>query len=94
MLDVELLAMRLLWLLREQYASLLAARYRIQPEESDGLDAYELLCLVGRKRGMLISGGEVNTERAAITILDEFRSGKLGKITLDCAPEEDTDVCV
>ncbi len=93
-LDVELLAMRLLWLLREQYASLLAARYRIQPEESDGLDAYELLCLVGRKRGMLISGGEVNTERAAITILDEFRSGKLGKITLDCAPEEDTDVCV
>ena len=38
---------------------------------------------VGRKRGMLISGGEVNTERAAITVLDEFRSGKLGHITLE-----------
>ena len=38
---------------------------------------------VGRKRGMLISGGEVNTERAAITVLDEYRGGKLGRITLE-----------
>ena len=38
---------------------------------------------VGKARGMLISGGEINTERAAITVLDEFRSGKLGRITLE-----------
>lgn len=46
-----------------------------------------MLELLGRKRGMLISGGEVNLERAAITLLDEFRSGKLGRITLEL-PEE------
>lgn len=85
--DLELLAMRLLWLLRGRYQDLLTARYKIKPEELEGLEPYELLCLVGRKRGMLISGGEVNTERAAITVLDEFRSGKLGRITLDPPPE-------
>ena len=39
--------------------------------------------LVGRKRGMMMSGGVVNTERAAITVLDEFRSGKIGRISLE-----------
>ena len=51
-------------------------------------DGFAMLELLGRKRGMLISGGEVNTERAAITLLDEFRSGKLGRITLEF-PEQD-----
>ena len=46
-------------------------------------EPYDLLCQVGRRRGMLISGGEVNTERAAATVLDEFRAGKLGRVTLD-----------
>ena len=44
---------------------------------------YELLCRIGKKRGMLIKGGEIDTERAAVRVLDEFRSGKLGRITLD-----------
>lgn len=87
-LDTELLAMRLLWLLNAEYPAQLAARYNFKEGETDGLDAYGLLCLVGRKRGMLVSGGEVNTERAAITALDEFRSGKLGKLTLELPPEE------
>ncbi len=86
-LDIELLAMRLLWLLNKEYPSLLTERYKIQEQEADRLDAYGLLNLVGRKRGMLVSGGEVNTERAAITVLDEFRSGKLGRITLELPPE-------
>ena len=43
---------------------------------------------MGKKRGMLIPGGEVNTERAAITVLDEFRSGKLGRLTLELPPED------
>ena len=79
--DIELLAMRLLQLLAAEYPESLAERYKVEaPTEIDG---YELLCAVGKKRGMLISGGEVNTERAAITVLDGFRAGKLGRITLE-----------
>lgn len=51
-------------------------------------DGFAMLELLGRKRGMLISGGEVNTERAAITLLDEFRSGRLGRITLELPEQE------
>jgi ribosome biogenesis GTPase A len=86
--DIELLAMRLLGYLREEYPASLEERYKITPEDCEGLDDYDLLQLVGRKRGMLISGGEINTERAAITVLDEFRGGKLGRITLELPPEE------
>ena len=52
-----------------------------------GQDAYDLLETVGRKRGMLMSGGVVNTERAAITLVDEFRGAKLGRVSLE-RPEE------
>ena len=86
--DIELLAMRLLGYLRKEYPASLEERYKITPEDCEGLDDYDLLQLVGRKRGMLISGGEINTERAAITVLDEFRGGKLGRITLELPPEE------
>lgn len=79
--DIETLACRLLELLKDMYAGELAARYKIETSEADG--GYELLQKVGKARGMLISGGEINTERAAITVLDEFRSGKLGRITLE-----------
>ncbi|MGM9676953.1 MAG: ribosome biogenesis GTPase YlqF, partial [Butyricicoccus sp.] len=48
---------------------------------------YELLMRAGRKRGFLISGGEIDTERMARILLDEFRGGKLGRITLE-TPEE------
>ncbi len=79
--DIETLACRLLYLLNDLYRGELTARYKIETE--DGEDGYELLKKVGRARGMLISGGEINTERAAITVLDEFRGGKLGRITLE-----------
>lgn len=79
-IDIELLAACLLEILAKQYPDRLTERYKFVP---DGEQPYELLELVGRKRGMLISGGEVNTERAAITVLDEYRSGKLGRITLE-----------
>ncbi len=84
-IDIELLAMRLLQLLNRDYPQLLQERYKVDAEEDT--EAYELLTMVGRKRGMLISGGEVNTERAAITVLDEYRSGKLGKISLEKPPK-------
>lgn len=78
-IDIEALASFLLENLAANYFKALEERYKIQMAET----GFELLENVGRKRGMLISGGEVNTERAAITVLDEFRSGKLGKITLE-----------
>ncbi|MGN0667197.1 MAG: ribosome biogenesis GTPase YlqF [Huintestinicola sp.] len=91
--DTELLACRLLLCLREIAPDNLKERYKISlelPESEDDdemmggcAEGYELLQRVGKARGMLISGGEINTERAALTVLDEFRSGKLGRITLE-----------
>lgn len=81
--DVESLASRLLEVLRDTYPQAMTTRYKLEGIELSGMQGYELLELVGKKRGFLISGGEINTERAAITVLDEFRSGKLGKITLE-----------
>ena len=79
--DTEALACRLLFMLSNNFRQDLLSRYNITVDDSD--DGYELLKKVGKSRGMLISGGEVNTERAAITVLDEYRSGKLGRITLE-----------
>lgn len=86
-LDVEALAMLLLAYLHERYPQSLLDRYRLQTEETDG-DV--LLELVGRKRGMLLPGGVVDTERAAATVLDDFRGGKLGRITLEMPPKKET----
>lgn len=83
-LDIEALAAFLLENLSVNYPEAVSERYRI---DKSG-DGFELLSELGRKRGMLVSGGEVNTERAAITLLDEFRSGKLGKITLELPGEK------
>ena len=58
-------------------------RYKLSPEETDGLDSYDLFELVGRKRGFLISGGEINHKRCADMLLDEFRGGKIGRISLE-----------
>lgn len=79
--DIETLACRLLCVLNSLYKNELTARYKIETIEDE--DGYELLQKVGKARGMLVSGGEINTERAAITVLDEFRGGKLGRITLE-----------
>lgn len=86
-LDIEHLAMRFLQTVAENYPKLLCARYNLTPEEIEGKDGFDLLELVGRKRGMLQSGGVVNTERAVIMLLDEFRGGKLGRITLEKPPK-------
>ena len=79
-LDIETLAMLLLELLAQNYPQCLKERYKMDVSD---LQVKDLLELLGRKRGMLISGGEVNTERAAIMLLDEFRAGKIGNITLE-----------
>ena len=82
-LDTEEIAMilcsRLMRVAPEQFMT----RYKLTEEETDGLDSYDLFELVGRKRGFLISGGEVNHKRCADMLLDEFRGGKIGRITLE-----------
>ncbi len=87
-LDKEALASFLLENLSANYSKALIERYKLDDTEGTG---FEVLEKIGRKRGMLISGGEVNTERAAITVLDEFRSGKLGHITLEFPNTEEKD---
>lgn len=82
-LDTELLAVRLLDFLRSLKPADFIARFKLEDIDLDAIDSYELLNVIGKKRGMLISGGEIDTERAAIMFLDEFRSGKLGRITLE-----------
>ncbi len=82
-LDIELLAVRLLDFLKELKPTDFISRFKLEDTELDNIDSYELLKIIARKRGMLISGGEVNTERAAIMLLDEFRCAKLGRITVE-----------
>lgn len=82
-LDIETLAMRLLWRLNEEYPKLLEKRYNFDQNEVEGLDSFGLLELVGTKRGMLIRGGEVDFERASNAVLDDFRSGRIGRISLE-----------
>jgi ribosome biogenesis GTPase A len=82
-IDIEALSSRLIERIQREYPAFLESRYRFTPEETEGLVGHELLSLMGKKRGMLIPGGEVNTERAAITLLDEYRGGIIGRITLE-----------
>ena len=86
-LDIETLAMKLLSYLAENYPESIIERYNI--DISDNETGLDLLEKVGKKRGMVISGGEINTERAAITVIDEFRGGKLGRISLENPPEKE-----
>lgn len=64
------------------YPEKLAERYKLSPAELDA-EPYDIFCAIGRKRGMLIGGGEINEERCAAMLLEEFRSGKIGRITLE-----------
>ena len=84
-IDVEELACRLMELLHKFYPQTLLERYKVEAPE--GTPGWELVEMAGRKRGYLVSGGEVNTERMSKVLLDEFRGGKLGKFTLEM-PEE------
>ena len=79
--DVEGLACALLELLRDRYPKALEERYKMT--DMEGLQGWELLEDCARKRGMLVSGGETDSERMAKVLLDEFRGGKLGRFTLE-----------
>jgi ribosome biogenesis GTPase A len=84
-IDIEELSCRLMELLWSRYPEKVKERYGIDcPAETPG---WELLEAAGRKRGLLLARGEINTERMAKVLLDEFRGGKLGRFTLE-APED------
>lgn len=85
--DSETLAVRLLEVLSRDYPDRLSERYKI--DDFSELEAYEILELIGRKRGMMMRGGEIDMLRASIMLLDEYRAGKLGRITLDTIGEFD-----
>lgn len=84
-MDRETLACHLMEILGARYPQAITDRYKVEPQP--GLAGWELLEACGRKRGFLISGGEVDTERMARVLLEEYRSGKLGDFTLE-TPEE------
>ena len=84
-IDIEELACRLMELLHKFYPQTLLERYKVEAPE--GTPGWQLLEMAGRARGFLMARAEVNTERMAKVLLDEFRSGKLGKFTLEM-PEE------
>jgi ribosome biogenesis GTPase A len=86
-LDVNELAIKLVEVLMVRFKENLKNRYKLD-EIPEGTDAHALLEIIGRKRGFLVSGGEIDLQRTAVMLLDEFRGGKIGKISLE-TPDED-----
>ena len=81
-MDVEELAFYLVAYLAENYPENLIARYGLSPSDLEN-DSWDVVELIGRKRGCIVSGGEIDTRRASMLILDDFRSAKTGRITLE-----------
>lgn len=88
-LDTEELACALCDRLYKQAPKLFCQRYKLDEASLADLTPYELLCAVAKKRGFLVSGGELDTERAANMVLDEYREAKIGRITLESAPKKE-----
>ena len=80
-LDVELLACKLAEFLNENYREMFCTRYKLT--DTEGLQGFELVEMLGKKRGFVISGGEIDFLRASNILLDEFRSAKIGRITIE-----------
>lgn len=85
-MDTTELAAKLMEVLAETYPENIIERFRLDGIE--GKSGFTLLEEAGRKRGCLISGGEVDINRIAVIVLDEFRGGKIGRITLELPPGE------
>ncbi len=83
--DRETLAANFMLRLRDLYPDALMERYKVPADVA--LNGYDLLEAAGRKRGMLVSGGEVDLERMANTLLTEYHTGKLGRLTLEIPPD-------
>ena len=86
-LDREDIAVSLCKTLYKKYPRELCDRYKINLEEAENLMPYELFELIGKNRGFLVSGGEIDYARTSVMLLDEFRSAKIGRMTLEEPPE-------
>ena len=85
--QIETIAIALCHRLRNRYRDVFATRYKLTDANfGEDVSDYDLFLTIGRKRGFLISGGEIDEERTANMLLDEFRAAKIGKITLDTFP--------
>ncbi|MBR6558302.1 MAG: ribosome biogenesis GTPase YlqF [Clostridia bacterium] len=84
-LDTEAIAFSLVGRLRQMYPAMITERYKldISSATDETISDYDFFLMIGKKRGFLVSGGEIDTERTALMILDEFRGGKIGRVTLD-----------
>lgn len=82
-LDIETMAIRLLEVLRSDYEELLKERYKLTGTDLSPLETWEVMELIGKKRGMLMRGGEIDYERVSVMLLDEYRGGKLGRISFE-----------
>ena len=80
--DTEELAVKLLEYIRDAYPDCIAARYGVE-----AAPGFEMLEAIGRRRGCMVKGGEIDTLRASELVLDDFRGGKIGRITLDVPAE-------
>jgi len=89
-LNTDEIAVALCGRLSESAPSLMCARYKLTPESVENNQPYEIFEMIGRKRGFLIPGGEIDTERTASMLLDEFRSAKIGRITLEFPTMKDS----
>ncbi len=87
-LDTEEIAMLLAYKLLRIAGEEFSSRYKLDKEEAFELDSYDLFRLIGKKRGFLISGGDVNHKRTAEMLLEEFRSAKIGRISLELPEKE------
>ena len=85
--DREALAANFISRLSRMYPDAVRSRYKIDPDPEKG--GYDLLAEAAKKRGFLISGGEVDTGRMANTLLTEYHGGKLGRLTLETPAEQE-----
>ena len=86
-MDIETLAVRFIDEVKYKYGALLEQRYKFTLDTD--AEAYDILCDIGRKRGMVIRGGEIDTERAAVMLMDEYRAAVIGRTTLDTITEQE-----
>lgn len=91
-MDTSEVAMELLYRLSKSYPNELCARFKLEPDAIRDIEKLELLELVGRKRGCIISKGQIDYSRISAIVLDEFRGGKIGRITLERPDEREENV--
>lgn len=87
-LDIEELAVEFIGTVKRNYANNICERFKISAEEFQNLSNRECLYLIAKNRGMIVSGGETDSLRCAKMLIEEFRAGKIGKITLESAGGE------